>query len=244
VHGGADLRYPDGMTGLGRWVAKHGYVGVLAAVVAGTAYASWLHLWPRADVVACGGERHVQVCGEAAQSDDVRVEIPTRGLPHKGARIDDAGVTMIECSDFQCPFSRRAAGTVDELIAKNHDLAFFHTHFPLDPMHPHAVLMARASVAAQQQGEFWKMHDALFATPVDSEVGAIVLADRIGLDAARFSSDLRDPAIHREVDRQRRLCRDAGVRGVPTFFVNGRRVVGSLPTDQLQRVIDEERASP
>ncbi|HET6583893.1 MAG TPA: DsbA family protein [Nannocystaceae bacterium] len=232
------------MTKLGRWVARRGYVVVLIAVVASTAYAAWLHLWPRADVATCDGQPSVQVCGETPQRDDVRVEIPTRGLPHKGARIDDAGVTMIECSDFQCPFSRRAAGTIDELLAKNDDLAFFHTHFPLEPMHAHAGLMARASVAAQQQGKFWQMHDALFATPIDSEAGAIALARRIDLDPARFSSDLQDPAIHREVDRQRRLCRDAGVRGVPTFFVNGRRVVGSLPLDQLQRVIDDERTRP
>lgn len=225
-------------------VARRGYFVALAAVVAATAYASWLHLWTHADVPTCETEPTADVCGEQeAQRDEVRAEIPTRGLPRKGAADGYATVTMVECSDFQCPFSRRAAGTVDELVASNDDLAVFHTHFPLEGMHPHAVLMARATVAAQQQGMFWEMHDALFATPVDSEVAAIGVAKRIGLDAGQFSSDLRDPSIHREVERQRRLCRDAGVRGVPTFFINGRRVVGSVPTDELQRVIDEERAN-
>jgi protein-disulfide isomerase len=217
------------MAKLGRFVARHAHLCVLATAVVGTAWASWLHLAGRDDVQTI------------APADDVRVEIPTAGLPHKGAPPKAALVTMVECSDFQCPFSRRAAGSVDQLIAKNDDLAFFHTHFPLDGMHPHALLMARASVAAQRQGKFWEMHDALFATPVDSEAGAIGLAHRIGLDVGHFSADLRDPAINVEVERQRRMCRDAGVRGVPTFFINGRRVVGSLPTDQLQRVIDEER---
>src|SRR5690349_2435769 len=222
-------------------VAKHGWLFVAASAVIGTAYASWLYA-PHHD---CGRTREVAACiapDEAtSQRDDVRVEIPTKGLPHKGASDDAIEVTMVECSDFQCPFSRRAAGTVDELIARNDDLAFFHTHFPLGQMHPHAELMARASVAAQRQGGFWKMHDALFVAPIDSEVGAISLADRIGLDAGRFSADLRDPAVFREVERQRRLCRDAGVRGVPTFFVNGRRMIGSLPVEDFQRVIDEER---
>ncbi|HWB76773.1 MAG TPA: DsbA family protein [Nannocystaceae bacterium] len=220
-------------------VAKHGWLFVGAAAVIGSAYASWLY----APQQSCTREVAACIAPDEATSmrDDVRVEIPTKGLPHKGASDEAAQVTMVECSDFQCPFSRRAAGSVDELVAKNDDLAFFHTHFPLAQMHPHAELMARASVAAQRQGGFWKMHDALYVAPIDSEVAAIGLADRIGLDAGRFSADLRDPAVFREVDRQRKLCRDAGVRGVPTFFINGRRVVGSLPTDQLQRVIDEER---
>jgi protein-disulfide isomerase len=225
-------------------VVTRGYFVALAFVFAGTAYASWLHLWSPREVTPCEAEPRADMCGEQApQRDEVRVDIPTHGLPHKGVGEDEAAVAMIECSDFQCPFSRRAARTVDELIANNDDLAVFHTHFPLDGMHPHALLMARASVAAQEQGMFWEMHDALFATPVDSEAGAIGLARRLGLDAGQFSSDLRDPAIHREVERQRRLCRDAGVRGVPTFFVNGRRVVGAVPVDELQRVIDDERAT-
>jgi protein-disulfide isomerase len=235
------------MAKLGRIVAKHGYVFVVATALAGTAYASWLHLWPHG-ARQCGAAELIAdaACVEPATddialADDVRVEIPTAGLPHKGAASDAARVTMIECSDFQCPFSRRAAGTVDELIRRNDDLAFFHTHYPLVPMHEHALLMARTSVAAQRQDRFWDMHDAMFATRVESEAAAIALARRLGLDVARFVSDLDDADVHAEVERQRRLCRDAGVRGVPTFFINGRRVVGSLPTDQLQRVIDEER---
>lgn len=220
-------------------VAKHGWLFVGAAAVIGTTYASWLY----APQYQCG--REVTACvapdDTPQASDDVRVEIPTRGLPHKGARAEATHVTMIECSDFQCPFSRRAAGTVDELIAKNDDVAFFHAHFPLAPMHEHAMLMARASVAAQRQGAFWPMHDALFARRVESEGAAIDLAARLGLDSARFAADLHEPTVHGEVERQRRLCRDAGVRGVPTFFINGRRMIGSQPVEEFQRVIDEER---
>ena len=220
-------------------VAKHGWLFVGTAAWIGTTYASWLYA-PRPD---CADEVAACIAPDDAtcMRDDVRVEIPTEGLPRKGAGADATHVTMVECSDFQCPFSRRAAGTVDELVARNDDLAFFHVHFPLTQLHPHAELMARASVAAQRQGGFWKMHDALFLAPIDSEAAAIGLADRIGLDAGRFSADLRDPAVFRELDRQRKLCRDAGVRAVPTFFVNGRRMIGSLPVEDFQRAIDEER---
>jgi predicted DsbA family dithiol-disulfide isomerase len=69
----------------------------------------------------------------------------------------------------------------------------------------------------------------------------VELARHLGLDSDRFAADLRDPGLHAEVERQRALCKDVGVRAVPTFFINGRRVIGSIPTDQLQRIIDEER---
>jgi protein-disulfide isomerase len=208
-----------------RWVIKHAHLLVLAAAVAGSSYASWLHLWraPAASVL-----------------DDDRVTIPTASLPHKGAIGDAANVTMLECSDFECPFSRRASGTVDELLARNDDLAFYHLHFPLG-MFEHSTLKATASVAAQRQGRFWEMHDALYDARIESDADAIALARRLGLDTDRFAADLRAPAVRGEVDRQRGLCKNAGVRAVPTFFINGRRVVGSIPADQFQKVIDEER---
>ena len=229
-----------------RMMTRYGWSLVGATAVIGTAYASWLYMLGGATPCTAAHEQPAACTAAtddelAALDDDVRVEIPTAGLPHKGAPAQHAHVTMIECSDFQCPFSRRAAGTVDQLIAHNDDLAFFHAHFPLAPMHQHAVLMARASVAAQRQGRFWDMHDAMFATRIETEGQAIDVAQRLGLDVGRFATDLHDPAVQGEVDRQRALCRNAGVRGVPTFFINGRRAVGSLPTDQFQRIIDEER---
>ena len=199
---------------------------VVAAATVGTAYASCLYECP------LRGSEH-------SATDDERVTIPTEGLPHKGAGFG-AKITMVECSDFGCPFSKRARGTVDELLAHNDDLAFFHVHFPLG-MFEHSELEAAASVAAQYQGRFWEMHDALFEASIGSEQAAIELAGKLGLDTARFAADLRRPATRAEVARQRGLCKDAGVRGVPTFFINGRRVVGSIPLDQFQRVIDEER---
>lgn len=229
-----------------RWVAKHRGILLCATAAVGVATASWLHAWGERDA-RCGRADTSAACHEPTEAaaaaqpdDDDRVAIPTDGLPHKGARADLAKVTMIECSDYGCPYSKRAAGSVDELLARNEDLAFHHLHFPLGSF-AHSVLKARVGVAAQRQGRFWSMHDALFDARIESDRDAVDLAARLGLDAHRFAADLRDPALHAEVDRQRGLCKAAGVRAVPTFFINGRRVVGSIPTDQFQRVIDEER---
>lgn len=236
------------MSNHGRWVASRRYVLVATAAFVGTSYASWLHQWgERAQQVACtsaaGPSSSACVDPHAPSElvqDDERIEIPLAGLPHKGASAAATRVTMVECSDFGCPFSKRASGTVDELIANNDDLAFHHVHFPLG-MFEHSELQARASVAAQRQGKFWPMHDALFTTKVTSEHQAIAVAKRLRLDVDRFATDLRAPGVRAEVERQRGLCKAAGVRAVPTFFINGRKVVGSIPTDELQRVIDEER---
>lgn len=176
----------------------------------------------------------------AQPTEVAQASFPTEGLPRKGASADRAAVTMVECSDFQCPFSKRASHTVDLLLERNEDVAFYHAHLPLGAFE-HSELKARAAVAAQRQQGFWVMHDALYTADIRSQDDAIELAARLGLDDERFEQDLSDPASKAEVQRQRNLCVQAGVRGVPTFFINGTRVVGAIPADQLQRVIDQER---
>lgn len=217
----------------GRWSVGHLFVLVAAAGFGATF----------AGVLSDLGSPEVACTAAGPQSrvdDRERVSIPTEGLPHKGAAAERTHVTMIECADFQCPFTRRASKSVDELLARNDDLAFFHVHFPLG-IFEHSRLKARAAVAAQRQDRFWSMHDALFDATIESDEDAVALAGELGLDARRFARDLADPAVAAEVDRQRTLCREVDVRAVPTFFINGRRVIGSIPTDELQLVIDEER---
>jgi protein-disulfide isomerase len=230
-----------------RWVARHRPILLLLTAVVAANAAAGLHrlgdaprecMRVRAPVVAACHDPGKPLA--TTRDDDERVAIPLEGVPHKGAAPEDANVTMVECADYSCPYSKRAAGSVDELLARNDDLAFFHLHFPLGAF-AHSVLEAITATAAQRQGRFWAMHDALYDARIESEEDAIALARRLGLDADRFAADLRDPGLRAEVDRQRAVCKRAGVRAVPTFFVNGRRVVGSIPTEQFQRIIDEER---
>lgn len=227
-------------------VLRHRRLLVLCSVVLGTALAG--RLYDLGDAVCPEhGERagEAAACSTPADEDDQtpsdeRARIPTTGLPHKGASPEEARVTMLECADFECPFSARAKRSVDELVARNDDLAFYFLHFPLGAFE-HGMLKAKAAAAAQRQGAFWPMHDALYTAPIESERDAVELAGHLGLDARRFAADLRDPELAAEVQRQRDLCKNAGVRAVPTFFINGRRVVGARPADDFQRVIDEER---
>ena len=162
--------------------------------------------------------------------------------PFRGSAA--ARVTVVEFSDYQCPYcARHHRETLPQLerdyIATG-KVRYVARDFPLGK-HERARPAAIAAACADEQGRFWEMHDALFATPIRSREGAIALARRLGLDAERFAADLRDPTVRAEVDRQRALCGNAQVRGVPTFFINGRRMVGSRPRHDFQRVIDEER---
>lgn len=234
------LFYHVAMARCTRWISKHSRISVFVAAVVGFASASWLDgvLGPQSV------ETNADVCviDEAmeASPDDSRVEIPTAGLPHKGAGPADAKVTMLMCSDFECGFCRRGARTVDELLARNDDLAFYHLLLPL-PQFEFARLKALAATAAHRQGAFWAMHDALHEESIETPEEAIELARRLGLDAARFAADLRDPSTSAEVDRQSSLCKNARVRAVPYFFINGRRLRGARPIEDFQEMIDEER---
>lgn len=154
-----------------------------------------------------------------------------------------APVTMVEFSDYQCPYCRRAQGTVDELVAKYPGkLRLVHRDFPLDN-HPGAFPAARAARCAGEQGRFWDYHRALLTAPGDfSEQDFKTRAAALKLDSAKFdtclASDRHDAAIKASVEDGARI----GVSGTPAFFINGRMLFGSRPLAEFQQVIDAELA--
>ena len=156
----------------------------------------------------------------------------------------DAPLTLVEYGDFECPFCARNTGVIDELREGFGDeLRYVFRHLPLVDVHPHAELAARAAVAAQAQGRFWEMHDALYANGghfSDSDLRG--LADRIGLDTERFGADLATAVPATRVARDADAARTAGITATPAFFVNGRMIDGAQPFDAFKRVIDEELA--
>ena len=159
--------------------------------------------------------------------------------PRKGP--NHAKVTLVEISDFECPFCGRAAGTVAELQKKYaKDVAFVFVNQPLS-FHKSALPAAKAALAAHRQGAFWPYHDTLFAhqqalSPADLEKYAADLK----LNLARFKKDLADPALEKLVDADHKLADSVGASGTPTFLVNGHKVVGAKPVDAFASVIDAE----
>jgi protein-disulfide isomerase len=159
--------------------------------------------------------------------------------PTTGAK--DPKITLIEFSDFQCPYCSRAKGTVDQLLKTYKDsLQVTFRHFPL-PFHNNAMPAAVAAVAAAQQGKFWEMHDKLFAN--QQALGASDLekyAKEIGLDMAKYKAAIDNPKTKEAVEADKKMGETFGVGGTPAFFINGHSFSGAYPLESFKNAIDEE----
>jgi protein-disulfide isomerase len=153
----------------------------------------------------------------------------------------EAPVTIVEFSDFQCPYCSRAKPTLDRVREVYGDsVRVVFRDFPL-PIHPLAPKAAEAAACARDQGKFWEMHDRLFSQPPRLAVADLKQhAQEIGLDTAAFDKCL-DSGQH-AADIQKNASDGAryGVSATPAFFVNGRPLVGALPFDGFAQVIDDE----
>lgn len=156
---------------------------------------------------------------------------------------DNAAVTVVEFSDFQCPFCSRAATVAQKLKGQYGDrVRFVFRQFPLS-FHKEAHLAAQASLAAHAQGKFWEFHDKLFEDQTKLERPALeAAAKEVGLNLAEFKKALDDKSYADEVDADLKLGEEVQVDGTPTMFVNGKRVPNPTDFDAVAKVIDEELA--
>jgi len=167
-----------------------------------------------------------------------KVSIPAHS-PRKGPK--NAKVTIVEFSDFQCPFCSRVGPTLAEIHQKYpNDVAVVFVNQPLS-FHAQARPAAKAFLAAHKQGKGWEMHDKLFAnqqglTPENFDMWA----KELGLDTGKFTKDMTDPATDKAVADDQALANSVGATGTPTFFINGRQLTGAKPFDDFKHVIDEE----
>ncbi|MGH0032229.1 MAG: DsbA family protein [Myxococcota bacterium] len=157
----------------------------------------------------------------------------------------DAPITVIEFSDFQCPFCRRALPTLRELRKRHpQDVRVVYRHLPLETIHPRARAAAEASVCAEQQGRFWEFHDRLFeAQDALSDADLRAHAEALGLDLTAWDACLADPAPAARVDADVEAARAVGLSGTPAFLVNGVLLTGAKPIDDFERLIERERTA-
>ena len=171
-------------------------------------------------------------------------------LPRQRAQVEAVGpslgpasapVTLVEFSDFQCPFCARAVPTLKALRKKYPDeLRVIYRHMPLD-FHPQARPAAIASACADAQGQFWPYHDRLFEqqqalTPED----LIGHAEAVGLEMATFQTCLAAAETAAIVDADQKAAEALGATGTPAFFINGIFLSGAQPIEVFQAVIEEE----
>ncbi len=157
--------------------------------------------------------------------------------PVKGAVEQE--IVMIEFSDFQCPFCARASGTVAEFIEKHGDrVTLVFKHLPLVSINPQALPAARASWAAQQQGQFWEYHQALFENQERlGESLYLEIAEDLNLDLEQFERDRESEAAIEAVQTDLELADQLGLTGTPTFFINGESFTGAVPLEEMEAVL-------
>ena len=165
------------------------------------------------------------------------VDLKTAGAPSLGPA--SARLTIVEFSDFQCPFCRSGAQALSAIAAAYpNDVRLVFKQFPLES-HSQAALAAEASLAAQAQGKFWQMHDRIFANPRSlTEANLIAWAQELGLDTGRFASELTSHKYQNTVQAEVREGLDAGVQGTPTVFLNGRPYRGRVDVDGLKPAVE------
>ena len=147
----------------------------------------------------------------------------------------DAEVILLKYGDYQCPYCAAAHVVVTSIREQmGDDLQFVFRHFPLTDVHPLAEPAAEAAEAAGAQGRFWDMHDTLYENQDNLAPETLLeFADQIGLDTDQMTDELRR-GVHASKVRDDLLSGvRSGVRGTPTFFINGRRYDGSWSPQQL-----------
>lgn len=165
-------------------------------------------------------------------------------VPLTGAKIkgnDKALVTIVELSDYACPYCSKAHATVEALVKEYQGrvrLAAF--EYPL-PFHTTAAPAAKWAFAAGEQGKYWEARDLLFNNQKKlDDAGLLALAGTLGLDLERLEKDRTSQAAADHVEAGMKLGKSLGAQGTPTFFVNGVRVVGAQSAESFRATIDEE----
>ncbi len=170
----------------------------------------------------------------------LRAEVAEAGSPAKGPA--DAPVTLIEFSDFQCPYCSRVLPSIRQAEQVYGDqLRFVFRQFPLVSIHPNAQKAAEASLCAFDQGKFWELHDAMFENQQELGVDQLkAKAAALGLDAAKFNSCLDSGEKAAKIASDTADGSALGVNGTPALFINGRFVNGAVPFAEIQKIVDDE----
>ena len=155
-----------------------------------------------------------------------------------------APVTIVEFSDFQCPYCKKAAATMNDLLSKyNGRVKLAFRDFPLREIHPQAQIAAEAARCACDQGKFWEFHDALFADPSKLDEAALIAHARVlGLNERSFQSCLTSGKFKAKIEADLQDGSRVGVSGTPGFFINGVFLNGAQPQAEFERIIDNALA--
>jgi protein-disulfide isomerase len=173
----------------------------------------------------------------------VRYEIPIDDDPMIGP--EDAPITIVEFSDYECPYCQRWHTEVFEQLLETYpnEVRLVYRDFPLTSIHPNAIPAAIAANCAREQDAFWDYHDKLFGMELGLNTEAYQeYASQLDIDTEEFNECLDSGRYEEEVQADFDFAANLGVRSTPTFFINGIAVVGAQPFEVFQQVIEQELA--
>ncbi|MGI8419857.1 MAG: DsbA family protein [Candidatus Levyibacteriota bacterium] len=188
--------------------------------------------------------------------------VPTPVPPPQFVKVDNghlsmrgnknAKVTIVEFSDFQCPFCKKyfdqTDGQIQDNYVKTGKVNFVYRQYPLTSIHPNAQKAAEAAECANEQNQFWNFHDQMFQnqdtwaqqSADDAENAWIGYAGQLGMDTDQFKSCIDNDKYKANVAKDTAAGDKAQVDGTPTFFINGERLTGALPFSSFQKVLDAD----
>lgn len=171
------------------------------------------------------------------------VAINIDGAPSRGPQ--NARITLVEFSDFQCPYCIKAVGHLEAALKTfPKDVRLVYKQFPLNT-HGQARLAAQASLAAHQQGKFWPMHDRLYLQARQiNRMNILNWANDLGLDMPKFVAALDSAAVKAQVERDIAEGDRIGVQGTPSVFVNGKKYQGPLDPEKFLPLLTQELTTP
>src|SRR3989344_6222357 len=172
-------------------------------------------------------------------------EVSDTDLVKKSSQVlgsEDAKVTIVEFSDFQCPACGAAHPVVKQVIKEYGDrILFVYRHFPLLATHQYALKAAEAAEAAGEQGKFWEYHDLLFENQESLKTQDLKrYAQELELDTAKFNEALDSGKFKDKVTTDMDDGEKLGVSSTPTFFINGQKNVGVLSYEKFKELLDKE----
>jgi protein-disulfide isomerase len=203
---------------------------------------------PPLDKAMATSQRRQTVITALRRQNSIRLDLPRITEPILTVSADDdpsagpsaAPVTIVEFSDFQCPFCKLSAGVLKEVLRAYGDkVRLVYRDYPA-PNHIHAGKAAEAAQCAAAQGKFWAYHDLLFEYQQAAGSGwdFIQLAQQTSIDLTEFTRCLNTHQYALEVENDLRDGLSLGVRSTPTFFVNGRPLIGARSFDEFKQLID------
>lgn len=198
-------------------------------------------LWGRGSAAAATPSN--QAAAAPTQQAFRRYDIPTDGFPSIGPA--DAPITLVEFSDYQCPYCQRWYEQVYQPLMDAYPgkIRLVYRNLPLTQIHPQAMSAAEAALCAGDQNAYWDFHNQLFENfdALGEDLYASLAAD-LGLDAAAFETCMSGRKHQAAIQSDMQFALELGVQSTPTFFINGLAVVGAQPLSVFQQVIDRELA--